>query len=149
MTAGQPQWDMWIRRLRCRNRSRSSLPARNAMQRQASITSGLGTTAARRGRLTSPDPLMASAKTSNPQTWNRYTYGLNNPLRFTDPTGLYTCEGTADQCRQFEKTRAGLLKSKDSAAGKAYGKAGENNGVVVRFADKLPDRGGTVAPVDG
>ena len=102
------------------------------------------------GRFTGADALMASAKVSNPQTWNRYSYGLNNPLRFIDPTGMYTCEGTEDQCKQFEKTRAGLLKSKDSAAaGKAYGKAGENNGVVVRFADKLPDRGGTVSPVDG
>jgi len=107
---------------------------------------------AAQGRFTSVDPLMASAKVSNPQTWNRYSYALNNPLRFTDPTGMYTCEGTEDQCKQFEKTRAGLLKSKDSAAvnaGKAYGKAGENNGVLVRFADKLPDRGGSVSPVDG
>jgi hypothetical protein len=95
---------------------------------------------------------MASAKVSDPQTWNRYSYILNNPLRFTDPTGMYTCEGTDEQCKQFEKTRAGLLKSKDSdavRAGKAYGKAGEDNGVLVRFADKLADRGGTVSPVDG
>lgn len=40
------------------------------------------------GRFTSPDPLMASAKTSNPQTWNRYAYALNNPLRFVDPDGM-------------------------------------------------------------
>ena len=39
------------------------------------------------GRFTSADPLQASAKRRNPQTWNRYTYGLNNPLRFTDPDG--------------------------------------------------------------
>ena len=40
------------------------------------------------GRFTSPDPLMASAKSSNPQTWNRYAYTLNNPLRYVDPDGL-------------------------------------------------------------
>lgn len=39
------------------------------------------------GRFTSTDPLMVSAKQKNPQTWNRYTYGLNNPLRFIDPDG--------------------------------------------------------------
>jgi RHS repeat-associated protein len=40
------------------------------------------------GRFTSPDPLMASAHASNPQTWNRYAYALNNPLRFVDPNGM-------------------------------------------------------------
>ncbi len=40
------------------------------------------------GRWTSPDPLMASAKASKPQTWNRYAYALNNPLKFVDPDGL-------------------------------------------------------------
>lgn len=39
------------------------------------------------GRFTSVDPLMASAKLGNPQTWNRYTYALNNPLRYIDPSG--------------------------------------------------------------
>ncbi len=40
------------------------------------------------GRFTSPDPLMASAHARDPQTWNRYTYTLNNPLRFVDPDGM-------------------------------------------------------------
>ncbi|MEO8648769.1 MAG: RHS repeat-associated core domain-containing protein [Acidobacteriota bacterium] len=40
------------------------------------------------GRFISPDPLMASGRASNPQTWNRYNYALNNPMVFTDPTGL-------------------------------------------------------------
>ena len=40
------------------------------------------------GRFTSPDPLMASARASNPQSWNRYAYALNNPLKFVDPDGL-------------------------------------------------------------
>lgn len=39
------------------------------------------------GRFTSPDPLMASANTSNPQTWNRYAYVLGNPLAFVDVNG--------------------------------------------------------------
>lgn len=41
------------------------------------------------GRFTSPDPLMASAHPENPQTWNRYAYALNNPLRNVDIDGLY------------------------------------------------------------
>jgi RHS repeat-associated protein len=40
------------------------------------------------GRFTSPDPLMASARASDPQSWNRYAYVLNNPLKFVDPDGL-------------------------------------------------------------
>jgi len=40
------------------------------------------------GRFTSGDPLTASGITGKPQSWNRYTYSFNNPLRFVDPTGL-------------------------------------------------------------
>jgi RHS repeat-associated protein len=37
------------------------------------------------GRFTSPDPLMASAKATDPQSWNRYAYVVNNPLKFIVP----------------------------------------------------------------
>ena len=40
------------------------------------------------GRFTSVDPLTASATIKNPQTFNRYTYALNSPYKFTDPLGL-------------------------------------------------------------
>jgi RHS repeat-associated protein len=40
------------------------------------------------GRFTSPDPLLASGRLANPQTWNRYAYVLNNPLRLVDPNGM-------------------------------------------------------------
>ena len=43
---------------------------------------------AAQGRFIAADPLMASAKASLPQTWNRYAYALNNPLRFVDPDGM-------------------------------------------------------------
>lgn len=36
----------------------------------------------------SVDPLTASAPKSIPQSFNRYSYTLNNPLRYVDPSGL-------------------------------------------------------------
>jgi RHS repeat-associated protein len=47
-------------------------------------------------RWISPDPAGLSAiDPSNPQSWNRYTYALNNPLALTDPSGL-ACEVWSD-----------------------------------------------------
>lgn len=40
------------------------------------------------GRFTSVDPLTASASIKNPQTFNRYSYVLNSPYKYTDPLGL-------------------------------------------------------------
>lgn len=40
------------------------------------------------GRFTSVDPLTASASIKNPQTFNRYSYVLNSPYKFSDPLGL-------------------------------------------------------------
>jgi RHS repeat-associated protein len=39
------------------------------------------------GRFLSPDPTFQSALSADPQTWNRYTYALNNPLAIIDPNG--------------------------------------------------------------
>jgi RHS repeat-associated protein len=40
------------------------------------------------GRFTAVDPLLASGKSANPQTFNRYVYVMNNPLNSTDPSGM-------------------------------------------------------------
>jgi RHS repeat-associated protein len=40
------------------------------------------------GRFTAVDPLLASGKSANPQTFNRFVYCINRPLSYTDPTGL-------------------------------------------------------------
>ncbi|MGD9628011.1 MAG: RHS repeat domain-containing protein [Pyrinomonadaceae bacterium] len=40
------------------------------------------------GRFTAIDPLLASGKSANPQTFNRYVYVMNRPLILTDSTGL-------------------------------------------------------------
>ena len=42
------------------------------------------------GRWMHPDPAgLAAVDPSNPQSWNRYAYVLNNPLALIDPLGLY------------------------------------------------------------
>jgi RHS repeat-associated protein len=39
------------------------------------------------GRFTTPDTPLVYAKPDNPQSWNLYSYGRNNPLRYVDPDG--------------------------------------------------------------
>ncbi len=51
------------------------------------------------GRFTAVDPLMASGKSADPQSFNRYIYVRNNPLILTDPSGqipgdYYSRDGT-------------------------------------------------------
>jgi len=97
------------------------------------------------GRFMTPDPLLNSGHPSNPQSWNRYAYVFNNPLRNTDPSGLYTCSGTTQQCSGFASALNALKSARDSykkgsdgynalnSALNAYGKAGVDNGVHVGF----------------
>lgn len=47
------------------------------------------------GRFTTPDPLHGSAHLEDPQTWNRYSYAANNPLKYNDPAGLWNWDATA------------------------------------------------------
>jgi RHS repeat-associated protein len=69
------------------------------------------------GRFTSPDPLLASARPTLPQSWNRYTYVLNNPLRLTDPSGLDAQDPQEDDLRrqqqELERQRQELQRQRE------------------------------------
>ncbi|HEV7646404.1 MAG TPA: RHS repeat-associated core domain-containing protein [Pyrinomonadaceae bacterium] len=54
------------------------------------------------GRFNTADTLLGSGKIESAQTWNRYSYVLNNPVNAIDPTGLYECKASPDQCAQFK-----------------------------------------------
>jgi RHS repeat-associated protein len=68
-----------------------------------------------------PDPLLNSGQPWNPQTWNRYSYTLNNPLRYTDPLGLYVwgnCSGDADKCKaEQQRFRDSITKAQEALKG--------------------------------
>jgi RHS repeat-associated protein len=97
------------------------------------------------GRFTSPDPLLSSAHITQPQSWNRYSYALNNPLKFTDPHGLYICNGTKDECKAFESALKQVERARNSfkkgsaeynalnSSLQAYGKKGVDYGVTIQF----------------
>lgn len=58
------------------------------------------------GRFTSPDPTLLSVSGFNPQTWNRYSYVLANPLTYVDPLGLWALESQTI----YKKDRNGNLE---------------------------------------
>ena len=103
------------------------------------------------GRFLSPDPL--AGHLINPQSLNRYTYVLNNPLVNTDPTGMYVCEDSTKCDSKNDQAFAKSLADAQTAANNikdqygagsseyknaqrainSYGAEGVDNGVNVRF----------------
>lgn len=55
------------------------------------------------GRFSSVDPLLASARATNPQGWNRYSYVLNQPVNMIDPSGLSAgCAAEHSNCNDLD-----------------------------------------------
>ncbi len=83
--------------------------------------------ASTQGRFISVDPLGASAIVADPQSFNRYTYVLNNPLKYVDPDGLDAknpWEDLTDKERQLLASKLTKVTGKDqmAAAQEAFNK---------------------------
>lgn len=95
------------------------------------------------GRFLSPDPLIPfnmkrdefQAWIANPQHWNKYAYALNNPLKYTDPTGLtetiyyFLNKNLTDEQKKF------FNDHKDAILGAIAGKLKEAGIKDVQFRD--------------
>jgi hypothetical protein len=80
---------------------------------------------------------------ANPQTWNRYSYALNNPVTFTDPLGLYVwgnCQGDTDKCNA-EKQRFRDSISKLQEAQKGLDPNSKEAKRIAGVLDKLGEEG--------
>jgi RHS repeat-associated protein len=94
--------------------------------------------ASTQGRFTSADPLTGSAQPALPQSWNRYTYSLNSPMKFVDPTGTrwaqMDCQGGKSTCYDWFDDKA---KGKDGLT--AYDRALKTGGYsAVTFDESKP-----------
>jgi RHS repeat-associated protein len=64
------------------------------------------------GRFLSVDPAMdLKATIPNPQMWNRYTYVMNSPLKYTDPTGREADPGEIDGFHLSDEKVGKFIKS--------------------------------------
>lgn len=59
------------------------------------------------GRFIQPDTIIPGA--TNPQSWNRFGYVMNNPIRFTDPSGHACVDGTSYCVDPVTRKKSGSL----------------------------------------
>jgi RHS repeat-associated protein len=100
------------------------------------------------GRFTSSDSVLnADQALADPQRWNRYTYGLNNPFRNIDPDGKEPVKAQAGTIARFVSE----MNASPSAVGAqvgaqamgTLGRLGETSGLepsVVRYFNKSANR---------
>jgi RHS repeat-associated protein len=97
------------------------------------------------GRFMSPDPNNAGAFLDAPQSWNAYSYVLNNPLNAIDPTGLdcVYAAGASDNPNSHEDGSATVIH------GDCINLGGKNDsGVFVDNDENHPVRNSDVSLSD-
>ena len=98
----------------------------------------------RHGRFTAVDPLLASGKSADPQTFNRYVYVMNNPLVLTDPDGLQAGRSTKPQrVEQKPPSNAEVQLTGTSRS------SNEGYQLVIRGFDSIAINQGVVTTTDG
>lgn len=78
------------------------------------------------GRFMTPDPYTGSAKPDNPGSWNRYAYGLDDPINEVDPTGL-----ASNDCDKL------LAKINRRVYGTKSDSLQPAKGLIERFMDQI------------
>ena len=79
-----------------------------------------------------------SVNGTNPQTWNRYAYVLNMPLRFVDPFGLWAMDVTYEYYTEGKKK--GQVKSTHITFTKSKGNDNAAS-LLKQFGYKATDKG--------
>jgi RHS repeat-associated protein len=77
------------------------------------------------GRFTGADPSLGSGRPSLAQSWNRYVYTLNNPLKLVDPTGLYDNSSLDDAQKENFRNQMKEMEKRLKDIKKTYGKNSE------------------------
>jgi RHS repeat-associated protein len=96
-------------------------------------------------RFLQPDPLRSSGFPSNPQSWNRYAYTLNNPAKYIDQNGKCAapaggtgaCIGIYLKPSTFSPTKSGVSLSPLKAGGDGRGPAANNPNATSRGEVRL------------
>jgi RHS repeat-associated protein len=95
----------------------------------------------RLGRFASPDRVAGS--TSDPQTFNRYSYVRNMPLSSVDPTGMFLCAFSKNQNMKQERVADGASRAEDdsSSDGSSSDELSQDNSCGDYFSIVPPDPG--------
>lgn len=87
----------------------------------------------RHGRFTAVDPLLASGKSADPQTFNRYVYVLNNPLVLTDSDGLQAATRRDDLQRGCQTNCLGTYNTETNTV------SGSSGSLIDLVVDAVSD----------
>jgi RHS repeat-associated protein len=95
---------------------------------------------------TQPDSIVPDPY--HPQDWDRYSYARNNPLKYTDPSGHFTCSSDRNS-DDYCPGNNGSISSNGTGnrSGRDSGEAG--NVTIDNPPPNIPDPSLTIPPLDG